>query len=71
MLSLKTLHPEIKNTLGVSNRGYLIQGIVIKMLEGLENKSEEEVGGWKKKREDALAPELSPLMGVAALWGVG
>lgn len=60
MLSLKTLHQEIKNMLGVSNRGYLIQGIVIKMLEG-----------WKKKREDALAPELSPLTGAAALWEVG
>lgn len=36
MLSLKTLGREIKYTLGISNRGNLIQGIVIKMLEGLE-----------------------------------
>lgn len=39
MLNLKTLGQEIKKkktTLGISNRGNLIQGIAIKMLEGLE-----------------------------------
>ena len=38
MLNLKTLGQEIKKktALGISNRGNLIQGIAIKMLEGLE-----------------------------------
>lgn len=36
MLNVKRFSQEIKNMLGISNRGNLKEGIVIKMLEGLD-----------------------------------
>ena len=70
MLSLKRFSQEIKkNMLGISNTGNLIQGIVIKILKGLEKQKWEGDGKEKKGRTPGHPELLVSLAGTTASLG--